>query len=233
MKNKILIILIIVMITLTGCFNKQDKNSDAYKFAEEYNSIGGKENSYGKTNRKTNIPKDNPFVYKTAEDISNLMDEGETFVVYFGFSTCPWCRSMIDQLVKSAKDNDIEKIYYVDVLNIRDTYQVAEDNSLTKTKDGTTGYMELIKKMENVLSDYSLENTNKEKVLVGEKRIYAPNVVAVVNGKAEKMVEGISEDLKDPYDELTSKMKKDSYNSFKCLWECLKKGTITCQKNKC
>lgn len=233
MKNKIVIILIIIMFTLTGCINKQDKNSDAYKFAEEYNSISEKENKYGKVNRKTNIPKDNPFVYKTAEEISSLMDDGETFVVYFGFSTCPWCRSMIDQLVKSAKDNDIEKIYYVDVLNIRDTYQVAEDNSLIKTKDGTTGYMELIKKMENVLSDYSLENTNKEKVLVGEKRIYAPNVVAVVNGKAEKMVEGISEDLKDPYEELTDKMKKDSYNSFKCLWECLKKGSTTCQKNKC
>ena len=47
------------------------------------------------------------------------------------------------------------------------------------------------------------------------------------------MVEGISEDLEDPNSELTDKMKKDSYNSFKCLWECIKDGSNVCQKNAC
>ena len=140
---------------------------------------------------------------------------------------------MIEQLIKSAKDNNIDTIYYVDVLEIRDTFEINEEGVLEQTKEGTEGYVSLIEKMSEVLSDYTLTNEENEKVEVGEKRIYAPNVVAVINGKAEKMVEGISEKLEDPYSELTEEMRKESYNSFKCLWECLEEGATTCKKNAC
>ena len=161
------------------------------------------------------------------------MDNKESFVDYFGFAKCPWCRSMIEQLIKSAKDNNIDKIYYVDVLDIRDTYQLNDAGEPEKTNEGTEGYNALIERMSDVLSDYTLTNDNEEKIEVGEKRIYAPNVVAVVNGKAEKMVEGISEKLEDPYSELTDEMKKESYNSFRCLWECIENGKNVCQKSTC
>ena len=196
MKKIMSILLVItILISLTGCVLSPDVK-DGERFKEEYEKENGKKSKSGKENRTVLIDEDNPFVYTTAEEISKKMDNNETFIVYFGFSTCPWCRSIIEQLIKCAKDNDIDK-------------------------------------MKNVLSDYTLTNSDGDEISLEEKRIYAPNVVAVVDGEATKMEEGISEDLKDPYDELTSKMKKDSYNSFKCLWECLKKGTITCQKNKC
>ena len=51
--------------------------------------------------------------------------------------------------------------------------------------------------------------------------------------KAIEMEEGISEDLKDPYSELTDNMKKYTYNKFKCLFECYKDEQNTCQKNAC
>ena len=233
MKKLLTVLLAVVLVfTLTACENV-DKSSDAYQFKEEYESLNGEDNGNGKTIRTVSIDVDNPFVYQTSEEIVERMNNHESFVVYFGFAKCPWCRSMIEQFIKSAKDNNIDKVYYVDVLEIRDTYQINDEGEVVLTKEGTEGYMSLIEKMGNVLSDYTLTNENNEKVEVGEKRIYAPNVVAVVNGKAEKMVEGISEKLEDPYSELTEEMKKESYNSFKCIWTCIEEGSNTCQKNAC
>ena len=233
MKKSITIILIgCIVLSMVGC-EKEDKTTDAYKFKEEYESLNGEKSSSGKIMRTISIPKDNPMKYATAEEIVEKIENKETFVVYFGFAKCPWCRSMIEQLIQSAKDNNVKEIYYVDVLEIRDTYQLEEDGTISKTKDGTESYTTLLEKIGDVLSDYTLTDENEQKILVGEKRIYAPNVVVIVKGTAEKMVEGTSEKLKDPYEELTEEMKKESYNSFKCLWECIEEGANICRKNAC
>ena len=233
MKKVFLVLaLLLLVVSVTAC-NKVDKSSDAYRFKEEYESLNGEDNGNGKTIRTISIDEDNPFVYASSDEIAQMMDENKTFVVYFGFAKCPWCRSMIEQLVKSAKDNNIDKIYYVDVLEIRDTYQLNDEGYAEKTKEGTEGYNALIEKMGNVLTEYTLSDEDGNKVEVGEKRIYAPNVVVVVKGKAEKMVEGISEKLEDPYSKLTDEMKEESYNSFKCLWECITEGANICKKNAC
>ena len=87
MKKIGLLMLVLSIFLLTGCV---DKNSDAYKFKEEYESINGKKNDYnGKKYRKLTIPDDNVFVYATCKDIIEKMDKHETFIVYFGFKECP------------------------------------------------------------------------------------------------------------------------------------------------
>ena len=232
MKKIISILLIVVlMISVTGCVISNDIK-DSEKFKEEYESQNGKKSKSGKENRKVSIPEDNPFVYTTAEEISKKMDNKETFIVYFGFSTCPWCRSIIEELIKCAKDSKVDKIYYVDVLDIRDTKEMDEDGTIKTTKEGTKGYNELIDKMSNVLSDYTTTKEGEE-ISLEEKRIYAPNVIAVVNGKATKLEEGISEDLKDPYMELTEEMKKYTYNSFKCIFKCIEEAETVCTSKAC
>ena len=232
MKKIISILLIVVlMISVTGCVISNDIK-DSEKFKEEYESQNGKKSKSGKEYRKVSISEDNPFVYTTAEDISKKMDNKETFIVYFGFSTCPWCRSIIEELIKCAKDSKVDKIYYVDVLDIRDTKELDEEGNIKTTKEGTKGYKELIDKMSNVLSDYTTTKEGKE-ISLEEKRIYAPNVIAVVNGKATKLEEGISEDLKDPYMELTDEMKKYTYNSFKCIFKCLEEAETVCTSKAC
>lgn len=232
MKKIISIILIVVlMISVTGCVISNDIK-DSEKFKEEYESQNGKKSKSGKENRKVSISEDNPFIYTTAEEISKKMDNKETFIVYFGFSTCPWCRSIIEELIKCAKDSKVDKIYYVDVLDIRDTKELDEDGTIKTTKEGTKGYKELIDKMSNVLSDYTTTKEGEE-ISLEEKRIYAPNVIAVVNGKATKLEEGISEELKDPYMELTEEMKKYTYNSFKCIFKCLEEAETVCTSKAC
>lgn len=230
MKKIITIFLaIVITISLAGC--SIDKEH-AERFKEEYEAVNGTENSSGKKYREVKIDEDNPMVYSSAEEIVKKINNKETFVVYFGFSTCPWCRSMVEQLIKSAKDNNERYIYYVDVLDIRDKYELDENNNPVKVADGGNSYNELITLMSDVLSDYTLTTESGEEISVGEKRIYAPNVVAVKNGVPKKMVEGTSKQLEDPYSELTDEMIEESYKSFDAIWNCLCDLPV-CKKNAC
>ena len=232
MKKSLIICLICIMFFgVTACGNKI--SNEKKKFKEEYESINNKVNEKsGKKNRELSIPKNNPFVYKTASDINKMIDNKETFIVYFGFSDCPWCRSVLEELIEVAKDKKVDTIYYVDVKEIRDVKEVNDNKEIITTKAGDKDYIELIGKIGDILDEYTLTSDDEE-ISVGEKRIYAPNIVAISKGKAIQLETGISDDLKDPYGKLTDKMKKYSYNKFKCLIDCLEEDSNTCQKNSC
>ena len=187
-------------------------------------------------NRTVTIDEDNPFVYTTGEDIVKKIENKETFYLYVGDTQCPWCRSVIEMAIKKAKEFGVSKIYYIPIWDedhnevFRDKYELNEDGTLNRTIEGTEGYNKLLTLFKDVLSDYTLTKEDGSKVETGEKRIYAPNVVAVIDGKAYKMSEGISKDLKDPYSKLTDKMKKYSYNQFKCLLKCVNESKNVCTK---
>ena len=220
MKNKKIYIIIGLIVIVLGVIvalwgfgvfdnNKEPnnvENTNAIKFKEEYEALNGQENASGKAYREVSIPSDNPFVYATPQEVIEMMDNKETFAVYFGFKSCPWCRSVIENLIKVAKDLNIKKIYYIDVLNIRDTYELNSKNKAEKTSDGTEGYYQLLEAFADVLSDYTLTTSKGKVVKVGEKRIYAPNIVSVVEG----------------YMELTEEMNNESYEAIKCTLDCLK-----------
>ena len=79
-------------------FVHQITNIDGKKFAEEY----------------TSVTKDNVFVYRSAEEIINILEHG-TGVVYLGFPECPWCTAYVPYLNEVAKANDVDKVYYYKV----------------------------------------------------------------------------------------------------------------------
>ena len=83
--------LLVSTFMLTGCKN------EGIKFKQNYESLNGKENKYGGTYRSVTIPENNPFVYTTATDIIEKIENNETFYVYFGDELCPWCRSVIEK----------------------------------------------------------------------------------------------------------------------------------------
>lgn len=233
MKKFLLSLLMIVaVIGLTGCGNNEDEKvvkTDAIKFKEEYESINGEE-LYGKKARELTIPEKNPFVYATADEIVEMMDNDETFAVYFGFNTCPWCRAAVSTLIDVANDLGLKKIYYVDVKEIRNVLEVV-DGEVTTKKEGSKGYMKLLKKLDNVLDDYELTDEDDKEVDAHMKRIYAPNIVSVVDGKAEKMTTATSDDLENPYDELTDKIIADSYDMIECTLECISNKNNVCDRN--
>ena len=227
MKKKIFFVVLIILAAVAFIFihkiNSDYKKTDAYKFKTEYENLNGEENDYGKTYRSLKINKKNRIIYSTAKEIVEKTENKDTFVVYFGFSKCPWCRSMVENLVELSIEKNID-VYYVDVLDIRDTIEMV-DGELKTTKEGDKNYMKLVELYGEVLSDYTIKNGD-EKISTGEKRIYAPNVVAVVNGQPKEMVEGVSEELEDPYGEITEEMNNASIKQLECIFKCIEEAGI-------
>lgn len=214
MKKK-LICLGLIILLLFGCSNK-----DASKFKEEYESINGKKVSETNSQRVVTIDEDNPFVYSNGEDIVKMMDNKETFFVYFGDKQCPWCRSSIEKCIESAKKNGIEKIYYVNIWDdehneiLRDKYTLDDNNNLELVIEGDKSYKTLLKKFDSLLEEYTLTDTNGNSISTGEKRIYAPNYIYVKDGIAKKLISGTSSLQENAYDELTEDMLKEEETMF-------------------
>lgn len=220
MKKKILVILLLVLasIGLTACTKNEEKLNDSEMFKEEYENFNGKENDYFKY-RNLSIDKNNPFIYTTAEDIVNKIENKETFIVYFGDPECPWCRSVIEQAIKSASENSVEKIHYVRIWNgfhnekLRDVYELKDGKPTIKSK-GTDAYYKLLSYFDGILEDYTLTDENKNIIKIDEKRIFAPSFIFVRNGNAEKLVQGISEKQKSFNSDLTEEIIEDEKEIF-------------------
>lgn len=240
MKNKkttiIIITLFIILALAIFLFyiltSKTKEQTDAQRFKQEYENLNNtKREKDGKTIRSITVPQNNPMIYSNESKIIEKIKNKDTFLVYFGFTDCPWCRSVINNLIEAATDLNLDEIYYVNVKEIRDTIEI-KDNSQVTTKKGTTGYYELLKLLDNVLDDYIITDNEGNEISTNEKRIFAPNVIAIVDGKAEQITDGISKKQTNGYMKLTSTMNKESYNKFKCLINCLTKEEKTCAKDK-
>jgi thiol-disulfide isomerase/thioredoxin len=224
-KNFIIIaLLLLVSFTLTACQSKSIQNEDATKFKEEYESLNGIENSNGKIHRTVSINENNPFVYSSGEEIVSKIENKETFYVYFGSKLCPWCRSVVEKAIEVANKKGINTIYYVDIWDdegteiLRDKYTL-EDNTLTKIIDGTDSYYKLLEYLDNVLSDYTLTDSDGKTVETKEKRIYAPSFIYIENGKAVRLEEGISSKQNDSRGELTSDILEEEEELFNKFFE--------------
>ena len=163
-----------------------------------------------------------------------MINNKETFYLYVGDAMCPWCRSVLEKSIEIARDNDIEKIYYIEIWDdegneiLRDKYEL-KDGKINKVSDGTKAYKELLKKFDKVLSNYTLKDEDENEIEVGEKRIYAPNYFYIENGKVKKMIEGISEKQADPYEELTDEILDDEEEQFEDFF----KSDSTCKVGGC
>lgn len=136
------LLLLIASLVVYFVFIKKDNNTDNIKFSKEY----------------TSVSKDNIFVYRSKEEIINILEHG-TGIVYLGYPECPWCMAYVPLLNEIAKNEGIEKIYY---------YNIREDR-----KNNTEFYQKVV----SILNDYL--NYDEE----GKKRIFVPNVTFVKEGK--------------------------------------------------
>ena len=172
-RSIFVVIAVVLLFIITGCTQEEEqKVTDAYKFKEEYEALNNQQIGETKLkHREVNIPDDNPFVYATANDILGMMDNNESFVVYFGFSSCPWCRSVLPTLIEVSEELKLEKIYYVDVKDIRNKLKVDENGAVVVEKEGSEGYYGLLKRFDNVLADYELFDEDDELVEDDVKRL--------------------------------------------------------------
>lgn len=193
-------------------------SEDALKFKEEYESLNGVEVYEGLKYSDIKISKDNPIKYSDYEELLDII-ENKSGIIYLGFPGCPWCRSALPVLLDVAKDNEINTIYYLNILNERDSY-VVEDGELVyqldeegNEKKGTKGYFKLLKALDKHLTDYVVSFEGKE-YKTGEKRIYAPTVIFVRNGKVLGLHVSTVESQKSGFDKMTKEQTEELYGIY-------------------
>ena len=234
--NKLFMIIVTVLAAIVLVLNIQkvitnNSQTDGIKFKEEYEKLNGKKNDQGKKYREITIDSKNKIVYKTTEEVLDLIDKKKSFVLYFGFDTCPWCRSVVPTLASISKELN-QEVYYIDVKDIRDTFELDDDNKPKLVKKGSKDYSKLLEKLEPVLEDYTLTDSDNNEIKVGEKRIYAPSIVSVIDGKAKELTTGISEKQTDGYMKLTKEMEKETYNKIKKVLKQVSDKSNTCYLDK-
>lgn len=157
----------------------------------------------------TKVNDDNVFVYRSIEDIIKILENGKG-IVYLGFPECPWCQAYVPYLNDVAKEVGISKIYYYNILNDR--------------KEETDNY----KKILGLLGEYVEYDSE------GNKRIYAPTVIFVDDGKIVGMDSETAKDtkgFKNPEDYWTEEEVKDLKDKLKSLAEQVKESTCSdCNK---
>lgn len=177
---------------------------DADKFEKEYESLNDTIISEDRTYLSINVANPNPMKYIDANGLIEKIDNKESFLVYFGYSKCVWCRTTMENMINQAKEYNIENIYYLNIEDIRDEYSLNENNELFLSKEATVDYKVLLSKLDSMLDLYQpLEylNQNGEKVLVpiNEKRIYGPTLMFIKEGIPTLKTNGITQDMTDPY----------------------------------
>lgn len=212
MKIKI-ILLLVISFFLVGCSSK-----DNIKFKEEYESLNGKITNNNNYYSVLNINKKNNIKYKTdSEMVDIIKNSKENAVIYFGFATCPWCRTMVENLIDVTNALNIKNVYYVDIYDIRNSLSVADNNQIITTQMGSVSYYELVDLLKDYLDDYTITDKDNSIINTNTKRIYAPNVVAISNGKVVGLVDGISDSIINPYSAITDEIKKESYDELNNL----------------
>ncbi len=213
-KRKIIYILIPILCALVAVLSYvkvTNLNTDAFKFKNEYEKLNGKEISNGLEYKKLSIDNSNPIKYSNYDEIVDVI-KNKTGVIYLGFPECPWCRNALPVLLEVAKDNNIDTIYYKNIKDDRDTFEIKDDKAV-KTKDGQKGYYKLLKALDDELSDYTLTKDD-EVYETGEKRVYAPTVIFVKDGNVVGLHVSTVSSHENPYEDLTDEQHDELYDIY-------------------
>ena len=188
------ILLVVIGIGVFLFITKKSDSSDAIKFKNEYESLNEKTNDASKEkNLSVDIEENNLYIYKTDEEVLDIL-KNKSGLIFFGFAKCPYCRSMVSILNDVAKEQGLNEIYYLDILNIRDSYEVL-DHTVVKTNNGTNAYYEILGRLSEYLTDYYIKDSDDIEYSTGVKRLYAPTVVAVDNGRIVGFHEGTLDEV--------------------------------------
>lgn len=228
-SNKVLYIIIgiCVLLVIGLCIflvinHKEEVLSDAEKFKQEFEQYNGL--TYEDTNDKlidVEIPNNNPFVYKTGKEIVEIMQSEDAYIL-FGYASCPLTRAAIEVLIETAKEENTDKIYYVDIKNMRDEYVPGEGIIPEQTKEGTEAYYEILNIFGSKLDKYYVASDDNFYLFdTGVTRLLSPTLVAVSKGKVISMHAELTDDYEEN-SELTEEEKEELSKDYKDVFESLK-----------
>ena len=133
------------------------------------------------------VDKNHVFEKISAKSAVNLI-KNETGIIYLGYPDCPWCQDLVPLVNEIAKENLVEKVYYID-----DFYYMRPDKNDKPKKQNE--YNELVKLLGSEIVE--LKSSGNEYDI-----IRVPIVLFVKNGK-------IVDYHKGTYDGHEIKTKKD------------------------
>lgn len=108
--------------------------------------------------------KNHVFEKITVEEVNKKLTNKDDFYLIMGFSSCPWCQALMPELNDASKQNQVKKIYYLDIKEIRDN----------KEDEGYDLFQ-------------ALTNSSFKEIVDQEKnRVNAPTLVKIVNGEVIK-----------------------------------------------
>lgn len=213
MKKNIVIItsliIVIAVMALVLVFMKTDKptinyTEDEIKFKTDYETLNGTELAENYILKTIDIESDNNVKYISDKDIIDKLTKG-TNIIYFGWEDCNWCRSIVPTLVSTVKESEIDTLYYYNFKDLRTSYE----NNTDKEK---------VKIYEQILSIIGSDITsqfNEESNRSGEKKILAPTVVFIKDGKYVGLhVKSVDSHLNST-DELSTEQLKELKNIYK------------------
>lgn len=235
--GKMIIALILIALVLVACYcgyqykagnweGAVKQTEDEKKFETEYETLNGTANETGVAHKTVNIAKDNNIKYITLEEADKKLSEGSG-VIYFGFASCPWCRNLVPTLLDVAKEEELEEIYYVNLLDeegndLRSKYTLNNKNKPKKEKDASLEYYNILASLSEYLSQYVLYTENGKEIEVPEKRLSAPTVVAVKEGVVLDVYEATVEMTEDDAGAVKVFTKDDKKNAEKAYKELIK-----------
>ncbi len=225
------LLLLFVAVIFFGVFYKEKTNekTDAIKFKEEYESLNntvreGAKESYN----NVDIPEDNPMKYVTIKEATDIV-KNKTGILYIGANWCPWCRNAVEVLIDTAKKENLKTIYYLDLTEYRNVWEVKEDK-LVKTTTEKEGYYELLEALDSILGKETYKLT-KDKVEYDtkEKRIYMPTVISINAGEIKNHHVGTVDLNKDQtvYSKLTEKQQKELSKIYLKMIEDVRSNVCT------
>lgn len=144
---------------------------------------------------------DHVFYDMSVKQMAQAMDDGETFVVYFGFETCSWCLEAVPLLNETAKQYDTQVGYINTRANEEWTSNLDIDD-----------YDLVVEK----LGDH-LEYDND-----GIKHLYTPHVFFIKEGKVVFDHEGTIEGHNAKEESLSEEEKDTVRDYYKEGFEALK-----------
>ena len=203
-KKYILIGIIIVILLIIGIIIFTQKNiglfveiGDETKFRDEYEVLNNQKTSDNKYYPKVELSSNN-VKYLTIEETIDILKNGSG-VIYIGYAECLYCRSAIQVLVDTAKDEELEHIYYLDISSLWDLKEIEDNNIVTKV-EAHEKYNTLLEELgDELLEPYILTNNVGEKIDTNEKRVVAPSVLFVVDGEIVSYNLGTLFSQDDPY----------------------------------
>lgn len=207
---KKLLILVALLTITTSC----KREGDWLRFKEEYEGLNGTTSVSGQEYLSINISKDNVIKYSTIDELIHILNSG-TGVIYLGYPECSWCRSAVDCLLYAADSTELDTIYYLNMLNVRDRLSLDSDGNIMTEVEASEGYYDLVEVLSPILDDYILTSSNGDSVNTGKKRIYVPIVIFVKDGNiVYHHVNTVSTQI-DPYVSLTDEEKDELINIYK------------------